>query len=475
MNLFDRLPSGLFAPLTGRNSRRAWELICRLGSDYFGPDALPPYADGYLHDQITKEIERFLLDQRWERDDGQPEATPLNIQANMLLRRLVECGWLVEDRVGARMFVSMRPVVSRFFETLRQFAEEGPQLIGGNVQMVHNQLLGAAQNPRQQVQGFMSAAAMCLRSINALNATTLRARDLMKDLTQEHDTPVFVRRFFGEHIAELYVRDFQDLRTENHPLRLRWDIIELVRKITTEEPARTQLLAGYGDLAKPGEDASQMLERDISRFDRLLDVEDFLARLDHVMEQATQRALAYLGYRLKATGRIEALIADCIYAIDRTQAQDRPILGNLMPPSLLACDARLRLPAPPPPKPQRRPMRKREMTVPERAMLMLRREMTAHRDGSPRAMQRYVQTLMPDGGELAAHDLPTSKVEDAVAHLVLVRLGAMSRNNPKAYATNPLLHRLGFEVSLGSPGERAETELYETAAFTVKRSKHDAA
>lgn len=475
MNLFDRLPSGLFAPLTGRNSRRAWELICRLGTDYFGAEALPPYPDGYLHEQVTKEIERFLLDQRWENDEGQQEATTLNVQANMLLRRLVECGWLVEDRVGARMFVSMRPVVSRFFETLRQFAEEGPQLIGGNVQMVHNQLLGAAQNPRQQVQGFISAAAMCLRSINALNATTLRARDLMKDLTQEHDTPVFVRRFFGEHIAELYVRDFQDLRTENHPLRLRWDIIELVRRITTEEPARTQLLAGYADLAKPGEEPARMLERDVSRFDRLLDVEVFLARLDSVMEQATQRALAYLGYRLKATDRIEAIIEDCIRTVDRADAQGIAVSGNLMPPPLLVCDARLRLPAPPPPKPQRRPMRKREMTLQERALLMLRREMTAHRDGSPRAMQRYVQALMAGGGELAAQDLPTKDVEDAVAHLALMRLGSMARNNPKGYATNPLLRRLGFEVRLAISGERVETELYETAAFTVKRSSHDAA
>ena len=29
MNLFDRIPHGLFAALTGRNNRRAWDLLVR--------------------------------------------------------------------------------------------------------------------------------------------------------------------------------------------------------------------------------------------------------------------------------------------------------------------------------------------------------------------------------------------------------------------------------------------------------------
>jgi hypothetical protein len=60
MNIFDRLPLGLFGPLTGRNGRRMWDLIGRLAQQFFGPDCIPPYAEGYLHEQITKEIERFL-------------------------------------------------------------------------------------------------------------------------------------------------------------------------------------------------------------------------------------------------------------------------------------------------------------------------------------------------------------------------------------------------------------------------------
>jgi hypothetical protein len=474
MNIFDRLPAGLFGPLTGRNCRRAWDLIYRLATNYFGPDSIPPYPDGYLHEQITKEVERFLLDQHWESEDGRQDATPLNIQANMLVRRLVESGWLVEDRVGAKIFVSMRPIVSRFFETVQQFADEGPQLIGGNVQLVHNQLRSVVENPRQQVQGFISAATLCVRLINALNATTLRARDLMRELTLEHDTPVFVRRFFSEHISELYVRDFKDLRTENHPLRLRWDIIELVKQVTTEEPSRTELLAGYAELAKAGESPERMLERDISRFERLIDVEVFLDRMDKVMDQAAQRAIAYLGYRLKASDRIEAVIEDTIRSLVRAETLGIEVTGRLMPPPLVVSDVRLRMPVLPVPKPERKPMRKREMTVRERALQMLRREMMAHRDGSPRAMERYVKALLPHGGSVGAEDLPSETVEDAVAYLALLRLGTIAKKTPKSFASNPLLRRLGFEVELDAEGRRAESDLYETSAFAVRRREDNA-
>ena len=173
MNLFDRLPNGLFGPLTGRYNRRAWELLVRLSERFFGADCVPPYAEGYLHEQVTKEIERFLLDEQWEEESADAAATPINVQANQWLARLVETGWLIEDRVGLRVFVSMRPVVARFFDALEQFALDGPQLVGGSIQMIYNQLKAAQSNPREQAAGFQTAAQSCSRLINSLNATTL--------------------------------------------------------------------------------------------------------------------------------------------------------------------------------------------------------------------------------------------------------------------------------------------------------------
>lgn len=474
MNLFDRLPVGLFGPLTGRYNRRAWELLVRLSSRFFGADCVPPYAEGYLHEHVTKEIERFLLDQGPEEEGSEAAATPINVQANQWLARLVETGWLIEDRVGLRMFISMRPVVARFFDALEQFALDGPQLVGGNIQLIYNQLKGVKADPKGQAAGFQSAAQLCSRLINSLNATTLRVRDLIRDLTQEQATPVFVKRFFSEHIEELYVRDFRQMRTENHPLMLRFEIIELVEEVATQEPARAQLMTGYREL--PGarhEEVEDALARDVARFQRLLDVEKFLERMDRVIDSATQRALAYLGYRLKASERLEDVLADVVASACRASEQGQLIESRLLSPLPLVADHRLRMPSMPATKPARRAMLRREMTTRERVELLLRRAMVRHRDTTPAAVKRYIHAHVAPGAEVEGSKLPVRGVEDAVAILVLMRLAAIGRVNPKALRANPLLRNIDFEAVM-SDGGRMDTELFELPDFRIKRRRADA-
>ena len=181
MNLFDRVPGTLFNALTGKNNRRTWDLIVRLYDLYFSPDAVPDYPEGYLREKLTKEVERFLLDAGWEDEGENPEdmSTPIRVQANQVLDRLVSTGWLVGEEVGAKVFITMSPWVSRLFDVLYQYINEGPQLLGGNVLLIFNQLKGVVQDPRMQVSGFISAARLCVQLIHSLSTTTLRVRDLI--------------------------------------------------------------------------------------------------------------------------------------------------------------------------------------------------------------------------------------------------------------------------------------------------------
>lgn len=475
MNLFDRLPCGIFSPLTGRNNRRTWDLLVRLSERFFGPDSVPTYPDGYLLDQVTKEVERFLLDQDWEEDE-EVAATPIAIKAAELVTRLADTGWLIKERVGMRTFVSMRPAVMRFFETLQQFATEGPQHIGGSIQLVYSQLQNVQKDPQGQAAGFASAAQLCSRMINALNATTLRVRDLMKDIIQESTTPGFIRRFFTEHIGELYVRDFKQLRTENHPLSLRFEIIHLVTEVTSVEAQRTKLLAGYAEASRLSlAEAEMALDRDVDRFRRLLDVETFLERMDRVMESATQRALAFINYRLKASDRLEFIIEDTLDAISRTEKAGLEVEGRLLSAPQVVSEARLQLPRPAPVKPQRAAMVKQELTPHQQAMHELRRAMIASRDMSPAAAQRFIESIMEPGQTLSAKDIPVIEVRDAVSYLALMRIAAQSqRASPRG--RNPLMQQLGFDAKI-NPDEqaKADTELFTTPDFSVSRRENNAA
>lgn len=338
IGLFDRLPPNIFAILHGANARRAWELLERLAIQYFGPDSELPYADGYLHSDITKEIERFLMDKEWEIDDSEGVGQTINIKANYLLTRLVESGWLCEDKFGGRVFITMKPVVSRFFELLHQFAAEGPPMIGGNIQVVHAQMKSVVENPREQAAGFVTAAKLCTQLISSLNSTAFRVRDLMQEIVKEKEIHLFVGRFFAEHISQIYIRDFKELRTENHPLRHRMDILALVDEVARNEPSRSLLLQGYRDLpgTKPGEE-EEMLERDIERFHRLMTIEGFLDRMDRTIETVYQRANAYLAYRLLQVAEARRLRLDGLpYLVDLTfeLVQDRGVVFTLqLPPN----------------------------------------------------------------------------------------------------------------------------------------------
>lgn len=470
MNIFDRLPSAIFNPLTGKNNRRTWDLLVSLYSQYFNADAVPEFPEGDRRDTIVKAIERFLLDAEWENEEGDPLlATPLVVQANQILNRLVETGWFAEEKTGLVYFISMRPAISRMFDLLQQYSIEGPQLLGGNVLLIYNQLKGVLQDPRGQVSGFVSAAHLCVQLINSLSATTVRTKDLMKELASEDVTATFVRRFFAEHIGELYVRDFKQLRTENHPLRLRYEILDMVSSLETDERRRAALLCGYSELpgAKEGE-AEEALELDVRRFRRLIDVEKFLDRMDSVIDAATRRAIASLGYRLKASERIEEVLLDTARALVDSEEVDVDIQGGLFTIEALVSGDHFRLPHIPTPKPSQITMQKREMTPHEKARRMLRKAMIRHRESSPAAMKRYVTAHIKAGESIKAENMPITSVEDAVAFLTLLRLASITTRHPTSIARNPLLRGLGFSVDL-IRGERIDSPYFNTQNFSIRR------
>src|SRR5690606_9835604 len=134
-----RLPDTLFRPLAAQNRRLYWDLLLHLYEEFFGADAPPPPEDGWLFRAVTAEIERFVSTRAWVQADDEDVAEGSGSRASVVLRTLLESGWIQEERIGVRSFLAMHPTVQKFLELLKQFAEEGPQFIGGKVQLIVNQ------------------------------------------------------------------------------------------------------------------------------------------------------------------------------------------------------------------------------------------------------------------------------------------------------------------------------------------------
>lgn len=473
LGLFDRLPGGLFAPLASpKNHERYWNLLLRLYDRFFGPEAAPPEGDGYLQRSITMEIERYILDAAdWasEEEEAGPD-TPLNIQSNMIYRRLVAAGWLREDRIGVRNFVIMPTTVQKFLELLRQFAEEGPQIIGGKVQLIYNQLRQVVLDPAKQASGFHEAALQARQLVSILSATTMRVREAMDLLATQETTAAFIRTFFDDYIGQLYIRDYHELRTENHPLRHRWEIINAALSLRDDSEKRKTMIVYYQAAFRCAtmDEAEEKFEKDVSRFLMFKDIDVHLNRLNASVDRATSRALAYLQYKLRTQGHLDRLLSGAIARLTKPEFPALPTMGML--PGPLLSESRLPPAARKDGPPARTPMVRKTMTVEQQAMIRLKRAMKMSREVTVAQVADYLNASLTASSNIESDVLPINTIHEFCLFVVVSRLALASRNHAVAgHKANPMLVALRDFRFECQPGKWTDNAYLQVPKFTVTR------
>lgn len=472
LGLFDRLPAGLFGPLASPNHERYWNLLLRLYDRFFGPEASPPEGDGYLQRSITLEIERYIVDvANWaSEEEGDSSDTPLSIQSNIIYRRLVAAGWLREDRIGVRNFVVMPTTVQKFLELLRQFAEEGPQIIGGKVQLIHNQIREVVLNPAKQASGFHEAALQARQLVSILSATTMRVREAMDLLATQETTAAFIRTFFDDYIGQLYIRDYHELRTENHPLRHRWEIINAALSLR-DDPEKRKTMVSYYQVAfrcATQEEAEEKFEKDVSRFLMFKDIDAHLNRLNSSVDRATSRALAYLQYKLRTQGHLDRLINGAITRLTKSENPAQPTMGML--PGLLLAESRFPAAAKKDGPPERTAMVRKTMSIEQQAMVRLKRAMKMSREVTVAQIADYLNANLAASSTIESDALPINTIHEFCLFVVVSRLALASRNHAIAgHKAHPMLIGLRdfrFECKLGQWTDNAYLQVPK---FTVTR------
>lgn len=421
ISLFDRVPGDIFRPLSGPNRWRMWRLLIDLYDEFFGPDASLVPEDGFTHRTVTQAIELHLLTHPGWSDDEIDPLTPANVRANLLLNRLVECGWLRDERIGVRNFIGMRPEVGKFLEHLKQYAEDGPADLGGSIQIIHNTLKEAERDPEGQAPAFRRAAKEARDLVATLNHTHIRVREVMSSLSAETSTAGYIRAFFDDYISGIFIRDYRELRTTNHPLRNRHEILRIVSDLRDDRERRGHLAAGYRKLL--GTDESDAIDvamsKDFDRLRRFEDIEHYLERLDSSVTRAARQALAYITYRLRTRDRLDRLLqhtADAVVAQGTDTIMTPWGAGGLFAESMLREPVTRRPPAP------RVPVKKREPTLEERALWNLQRLMVRNREVTPAAATAYLQRQLAQRLQLSSDEMQIESIQDLVIFAALARV-----------------------------------------------------
>lgn len=443
-SLFERVPSGLFGPLASPNHSRYWDLLLRLYDQFFGPDATPPEGEGYLQRSITLEIERHIADEsQWAIEGGDEPNTPLGIQANIVFRRLVDASWMREDRIGVKNYVTMPTTVQKFLEILRQFAEEGPQIIGGKVQLIHNQLEQVLADPAKQAGGFHEAALQARHLITILSATTMRVREAIDLLSAQDTTAGFIRAFFDDYIGQLYIRDYHELRTENHPLRNRWRIVQTALELRDTSEKRQAMVAYYHSAFRCNskEEAENRFEKDVARFLMFKDIDAHLDRLNSSVDRATSRALAYLHYKLRTQDKLDRLLTVSINRLKDAEPGSVTAMGVLPGPMLT--EARLRPVHKKSGPIARSSISKPRMTIEQRAQIALKRAMKLNREVSPLHVAEYLEKHLGGKTTVSSDDLTINGIHDFCVFVYVTRMALIVRNHVGAgRKAHPMLHSL---------------------------------
>lgn len=467
--LFERLPDRLFAPLASANRLRYWALLCRLHEKRFGPDAPLPPSQGFATRDIVQDIEDELLTQdMWETEEGCSPETPINIRALQVFHRFEEAGWFRIEKIGVEKRITMRPTVNQFLTFLVSFAETGPVFLSGKIRSID-------LNIQQVIDGkadgdtLSETAEQARNLLEHVRNTGTHVRDIMEALARETTTANYVRRFFSDYIEQVFIGDYRELRTKEHPLSRRHQIIRAVEELSGNEAHRTRLINWYeakrcaGDRNK----AQSLFEKDIHRLFELNRIDEYLDRLDEEIRRANRRALAYLDYRLRSLRPADHLVRQAIAA---ALAGELPAVGDPFPAGDMISGERL---AEPRKTIDRAPPSSLRRTRPSDAQIARSHIMLRAREArsvtAPK-LADFVIGRLAGAEEISSDKLELATVADVRAYQALASLGlAMSSESRRLQLSARTLAK-GFRVKLLESSE-SEAMPVSGRQFTIERRK----
>jgi len=437
--LFQRLPERIFSPLASANRQQFWTLLCVLHARRFGPDAPLAPSEGFAQRDLTRDIEDILVELDWQ-DEGEDPATPLGIRANIVLQRLIDTGWLRTDRHGVEKRVGMSPAVSQFLTQLVSFAETGPLFVAGKIRSINANLRIVSED--MDGDSLAEAAEQARNLLEHVRNTGLNVRDVMSALTPELSTGEYVRRFFSDYVTDIFIGDYRELRTREHPLSRRQQILELVERLAASAEVRGRLQHSYLTRRCGGDEARAMrlLERDFDRLRELSRIDEYLDRLDSEVRRANKLALTFLDYRLRSLRPVDDLLKSAIDAL-----VDAPeIVVPFSPGPMLAAGSL----AEPRRTVERRPPDALRRSIPtDRDIALMRitnrileaRQMTAERLAAFVAVQTDAQ------GCISSDGLEINSIEAVVAKQVLADI-ALAMGGTEQMRRNARALARGFDV-----------------------------
>lgn len=464
--LFERLPPELFRPLAASNGRRYWTLLCRLIDEMWGDGGRSP-GEETPKSVVVRKIETLLAaDDPWEEE----LETPIAIRASGIVGILTDSGWLSQRRRGMAEMVTVRPVIAQFYTVLCEFARHEPEFLGSKVRSIYFNLRAVANGEASGDQ-YAEAAKQAKQCMAHIANTGCRVQDLMDELMKRTSAREFVRGFFEEYVEKVFIADYSELRTKDHPLQHRSQILAMTLQFQHDEQKHGALLDWYQEKKAGGDRlrAEFLYERDTRLILRLKDVDEQLQRLDDEIRDANQRAISFIEYKMRAPKQLDKLLSRALQATTRLDE------GHVALPAASgfrhAGEELLAKPRSTPKPVMATEVEKRPPTLQELAMEQLRKRMADNRLVDRVKLANYVVRHLGQQTAVTSDELTIGSINDLCCYQRLLLIAAHGACPPSQRRSDPQLQMLkGVRIEFLTDGMTCNPYL-EHPRFHIQRER----
>ena len=354
---------------------------------------------------------------------------------------------------------------------LINFAETGPIYVAGKIRSIEANLKLVMEGAGGD--SLSEAADQARNLLEHIRNTGTNVRDLMSVLGTEETTAQYVRGFFSGFIEQVFIGDYKELRTREHPLSRRPQILHWAEELHGSEQSRERLITWYETKRFQGDRvrAERMFERDVQKLRDIQRIDDYLERLDDEIRRANRRALAYLDYRLRSLRPIDKVVDAAIARVmdcgeDVHEGPFAP--GDMISPANLAEPRRqeVREKAP--------QLRETASTDEDIARAKLRALARNLRLVNAPKLAEFVSRQLSGKQTIASEDLQLGGVADVRAYQTLLVLGAAMESGSAYLRQQASTMMRGFKVRRTGDKE-IENKWITGVPFLIESAKKPAA
>ena len=467
-DIFERLPKAIFKPLGSKRNRLYWRVLERLHVKLFEED-VDVSEHGHTRQEVTRVIDSVIesFPSLWLPDDEELSDTDpspsANDRANRVYKRLLNCGWLQEERRGYHAFISMPHNVSQLMSSLLEIAEGRPLVMTGKLKSMRAAIQEVVADPSSHADTLIELAKEATRFSRHLNGIRGSIKCLYDRIQGNIQAKEVIRTFFDNFLKEIFIRDYVTIKTSNNPLALRDFLLDKVDSGLKYNPENyRKLLTGYRNIYSESE-SERNLKGDLSRLESVFsNIDAQLDAIDSMKVRYERRVDAVIDYARRSPRQTGRIIQQVITAL-ATHADRKSIAEVPMPWVTGESHGEVRLPKPKLPRkpPEPRTIRSRRMDT---EMIKRARQERMARQASLVTDKGLVDLLNQQLGEKVVGELSRFRIDTIhdyfhilalhrLAKLESIKQGATEKRYPsiwknyRLFATEQMVHTDYLEMT----------------------------